>query len=166
MKHGSESSLPSDTCNLRLQPNTAVCKVQAGEPYRCVTNRKHDHKINLNFVCLCMYTCTCVDAEARGQLQLSFPRHYQPCLLRYSLSWAWGSLRNHKLAAQKALGITCLEHVITPCLLCGFWELNQVLLLTRQLLSQVSFLPSFLPQNALRKHLIIHRAPWLRTTAG
>lgn len=74
--------------------------------------------------------------------------------------------KEHKLAAQKALGITCLGHVTTPCLLCGFWELNQVLLLTRQLLSQVSFSPSFLPQNALRKHLIIHRAPWLRTTAG
>lgn len=69
--------------------------------------------------------------------------------------------KEHRLATQKALGVACLGAVITPCLLRGFWGLNQVLLIARQLLSQVSFLP----QNALRKHLIIHRAPWLRATA-
>lgn len=69
MKHGSESSLPSDTCNLRLQPNTVICKVQAGELCHWVTNRKKSQ----NKSRFCTYSCNCVNAEVRGQLQLSFP---------------------------------------------------------------------------------------------
>lgn len=93
MKCRSESSLPSDTGNLRLQPNTAICKVQAGEPCHWVTNRKRKSQNKSRFCMFVQYSCTCLDAEVKGQLQLSFPRHYQPCLLRYSLSWAWSSLR-------------------------------------------------------------------------
>lgn len=93
MKHGSESSLPSDTCNLRLQPNTVICKVQAGELCHWVTNRKKSQ--NKSRFCMFMYVqlhlCRCRGERSTSAL---IPRHYQPCLLRHSLSWAWSSLRN------------------------------------------------------------------------
>lgn len=65
MKHGSESSLPSDTCNLRLQPSAVICKVQTGEL---------NHKINLDF-CMFMYVQLHVCRHRSERSTLTFFRH-------------------------------------------------------------------------------------------